>query len=37
MAVISPTGLLGTRSPILFTWDGSNRDRLDGMELEVYA
>ena len=37
MAVISPTGLLGTRSPILFTWDGSNRDRLDAMQLEVYA
>lgn len=37
MAVISPVGLVGARSPILITWDGSNRDRLDGMELKIYA
>ena len=37
MAVISPTGLVAGRSPLFFTWDGSNRDRLDGMELEIYA
>ena len=37
MAVISPQGLVAGRSPLFFTWDGSNRDRLDGMQLEIYA
>lgn len=37
MAVISPSGLVAARSPLFFTWDGSNRDRLDGMELKIYA
>ena len=37
MAVISPEGLVAARSPLFFTWDGSNRDRLDGMELEIYV
>ena len=37
MSVISPTGLLGVRSPIFFTWNGSSRDQLDRMRLEIYA
>ena len=37
MAVISPEGLVAARSPLFFTWDGSNRDRLDAMELEIYV
>ena len=37
MAVISPEGLVAARSPLFFTWDGSNRDRLDGMQLEIYV
>lgn len=37
MAVISPIGLLGTRSPILITWDASNRDSITGFNLEIYA
>ena len=37
MAVISPEGLVAARSPLFFTWDGSDRDRLDGMELEIYV
>lgn len=37
MAVISPQGLVAARSPLFFTWDGSNRDRLDVMELKIYA
>ena len=37
MAVINPEGLVAARSPLFFTWDGSNRDRLDGMELKIYV
>lgn len=37
MAVISPIGLVGTRSPILITWDASNRDSITGFNLEIYA
>ena len=39
MAVISPTGLLGTRSPILITWNGTGTAASDirYFKLEVYA
>jgi len=39
MAVISPTGLLGTRSPILITWNGTGLSGSDiyYFKLEVYA
>jgi len=39
MAVISPTGLLGTRSPILITWNGTGSSASDiyYFKLEVYA
>lgn len=39
MAVISPTGLLGTRSPILITWNGTGSAASDiyYFKLEVYA
>lgn len=39
MAVISPTGLLGTRSPILITWNGTGVSASDiyYFKLEVYA
>jgi hypothetical protein len=39
MAVISPTGLLGTRSPILITWNGTGSSGSDiyYFKLEVYA
>lgn len=39
MAVISPTGLLGTRSPILITWNGTGSSPSDiyYFKLEVYA
>lgn len=39
MAVISPTGLLGTRSPILITWDGTGISASDiyYFKLEIYA
>ena len=39
MAVISPTGLLGTRSPILITWNGTGTAAADirYFKLEVYA
>jgi len=39
MAVISPTGLLGTRSPILITWNGTGSSASDiyYFKLEIYA
>lgn len=39
MAVISPVGLVGARSPILITWDGTGVDASDiyYFKLEVYA
>lgn len=39
MAVISPTGLLGTRSPILITWNGTGLSGSDiyYFKLEIYA
>ena len=39
MAVISPTGLLGTRSPILITWNGTGTAASDILyfKLEIYA
>ena len=39
MAVISPTGLLGTRSPILITWNGTGTAASDIVyfNLEIYA
>lgn len=39
MAVNSPTGLLGVRSPIFITWDGTGTDATDinYFKLEVYA
>ena len=39
MAVISPTGLLGVRSPILITWNGTGSSASDiyYFKLEVYA
>ena len=39
MAVISPTGLLGTRSPILITWNGGGLSGSDifYFKLEIYA
>ena len=39
MAVVSPTGLLGTRSPILITWNGTGSSPSDiyYFKLEVYA
>ena len=37
MAVISPTGLLGARSPIYISWDGSGTAEVESFTLEVYA
>ena len=37
MAVISPTGLLGARSPIYISWDGSGTAAIESFTLEVYA
>jgi len=39
MAVISPVGLVGTRSPILITWNGTGVSASDiyYFKLEVYA
>ena len=39
MAVNSPTGLLGVRSPIFITWDGTGTDASDiyYFKLEIYA
>lgn len=39
MAVISPTGLLGTRSPIFITWNGTGTAASDiyYFKLEIYA
>ena len=37
MAVISPTGLLGARSPIYISWDGSGTAEIESFTLEVYA
>jgi hypothetical protein len=39
MAVISPTGLLGVRSPIFITWNGTgvSASDINSFELEIYA
>lgn len=37
MAVISPTGLLGARSPIYISWDGAGTAEIESFTLEVYA
>ena len=39
MAVNSPTGLLGVRSPIFITWDGTGAAASDiyYFKLEIYA
>lgn len=39
MAVISPTGLLGVRSPIFITWNGTgvSASEINSFELEIYA
>lgn len=37
MAVISPTGLLGVRSPIIISWDGASSVTMQQFKLEIYA
>lgn len=37
MAIISPTGLLGARSPIYISWDGASTQEVESFTLEVYA
>lgn len=37
MAVVSPTGLLGARSPIYISWDGSGTQQIESFQLEIYA
>ena len=37
MAVISPTGLLGVRSPIMISWDGASSVTMQQFKLEIYA
>ena len=37
MAVISPTGLLGVRSPIMISWDGTSSVTMQQFKLEIYA
>jgi len=39
MAVISPTGLLGVRSPIFITWNGTgvSASEINSFQLEIYA
>lgn len=39
MAVISPTGLLGVRSPIFITWNGTgvSASDINSFQLEIYA
>jgi len=37
MALISPTGLLGVRSPIIISWDGASSVTMQQFKLEIYA
>jgi hypothetical protein len=37
MAIVSPTGLLGARSPIYISWDGTGTAEVESFTLEVYA
>jgi len=37
MAIVSPSGLLGTRSPLLITWDGTSTTSVDRFKLDIYA
>lgn len=37
MAVVSPTGLVGARSPIYISWDGSGTTEVTRFQLEIYA
>lgn len=37
MAIVSPTGLLGARSPIYISWDGSGTQEVESFQLEIYA
>ena len=37
MAIVSPSGLLGTRSPLLISWDGASTTSVDRFKLDIYA
>lgn len=37
MAIVSPSGLLGTRSPLLISWDGASTSSVDRFKLDIYA
>ena len=37
MAIVSPTGLVGARSPIYISWDGSGTTEVTRFQLEIYA
>ena len=37
MAVVSPTGLVGARSPIYISWDGDGTTEVTSFQLEIYA
>lgn len=37
MAVVSPSGLLGARSNIYISWDGSGTQEVESFQLEIYA